>query len=158
MSFFAAANLLHEASPSTTNSHTHGACPYFFDLTVLLAHIDHVTHLAWKLVSLIGTLILIIAVLLGLINILLTSINTVTSLELPMISTLSYGSKPSTSKKVATFGRVRQQLGEMTALGLEVLVISDVLETLTKPVNQFSWDELGTRIHHHHCYIICIYN
>ena len=152
---FYAANLIHEAvlkasdgshgtSPSTSPSH----CPYFFDLTALLAHIDHTTHLSCKLVSLIGTLILIIAVLLGLINILFTFINTVTNLELHMVSTLSYGSKPSKSKKIATFGRVRQQLGEITALGLEVLVISDVLESLTKPVNQFSWDDLGTLITH----------
>lgn len=154
------ANLINEAvlkasdqtfDSSTTShhqshhSHEHlQKCPYFFDLTGILAHSDHITHLSCKLVSVIGTLILVIAVLVGLINILLTFINTITNLELSMIlSTLSYGHKPSKSKKVATFGRVRQQMGEITALGLEVLVISDILETLTKPVNQFSWDDLG---------------
>ena len=43
----------------------------------------------------------------------------------------------------ATFGRVRQQLGEITALGLEILVVADILESLTKDVSDFSWNSLG---------------
>jgi uncharacterized membrane protein len=99
--------------------------------------IDHLTHLSCKLVSTIGTLILIIAVLLALINIKLMFINSIFGFELKMITSLSYGGTPSNSRKIATFGRVRQQLGEVTALGLEILIVSDILETLTKPVNQF---------------------
>ena len=46
-------------------------------------------------------------------------------------------------KVEATFGRVRQQLGEITALGLEILVVADILESLTKDVSDFSWNSLG---------------
>ena len=108
----------------------------------LFHQIDHLTHLSCKLVSTIGILILVTAVLLALVNIKLMFLNTIFGFEFKM-SSLSYGGKPSRSRKVVTFGRIRQQLGEITALGLEVLVVSDILETLTKPVNKFSWEDLG---------------
>lgn len=47
-------------------------------------------------------------------------------------------------KKKATFNRVRLQLGEITALGLEILVVSDIMETLTKlDTNDFTFRALG---------------
>ena len=46
----------------------------------------------------------------------------------------------------ATFGRVRQQLGEITALGLEILVVADVMESLTQTTENFSWDTLGKMV------------
>jgi uncharacterized membrane protein len=44
----------------------------------------------------------------------------------------------------ANFNRVRLQLGEVTALGLEILVVSDIMETLTKlDTNEYSFRSLG---------------
>ena len=34
-------------------------------------------------------------------------------------------------------------MGEITALGLEILVVSDVLETLTKNVDEYSFETLA---------------
>ena len=44
---------------------------------------------------------------------------------------------------VASVDKVRKQLGETTALGLEVLVVSDVLETLLKPAEDYTFEQLG---------------
>lgn len=44
---------------------------------------------------------------------------------------------------VASLDKVRKQLGETTALGLEVLVVSDVLETLLKPAEDYTYEQLG---------------
>ena len=39
---------------------------------------------------------------------------------------------------------VRLQLGELTTLGLELLVVADIMETLTKlETEEYSWDALG---------------
>lgn len=39
--------------------------------------------------------------------------------------------------------RVRNQLGQLTALGLELLVVSDVLETLLKSTEEFTFEAIG---------------
>ena len=44
---------------------------------------------------------------------------------------------------IASVDKVRKQLGETTALGLEVLVVSDVLETLLKPAEDYTYEQLG---------------
>ena len=44
---------------------------------------------------------------------------------------------------IAKFNEVRQQLGEITALGLEILVVADVMETLLMDVEDFTFQNLG---------------
>ena len=44
---------------------------------------------------------------------------------------------------IASVDKVRKQLGEITALGLEVLVVSDVLETMLKPSEDYTYEQLG---------------
>lgn len=116
---------------------------YDLSLTDFFHLMNHLTHLSCKLVTCAGTLILVKAVVLALINILSTFLNAIFGMELSMFSAVTYGSNRHSRKAVATFGRVRQQLGEITALGLEVLVVADILETLTKSAHEYSWDALG---------------
>ena len=104
-------------------------------------HLQHFTHLACQIVTLAVTVILVGGVLLGVINIIQTLINLATDSKLRMLCSISY--KEKTKPRLASFGRVRQQLGEITALGLEVLIVADILETLIIPASQFDWHSLG---------------
>lgn len=101
----------------------------------------HLTHFGVKTVSALGTLILLFGVLIAAFNIAVSRINAGFGTNLPLITT-GLESK----HKTASFYFLRKQLGEITALGLEVLVVADVLETLTKEAGQYSWDDLGKLI------------
>ena len=78
-------------------------------------------------------------VFLSSLNIGLVVYNNISGARLPILLPIHSG-----KKEVATFGRVRLQLGEITALGLEVLVVADILETLTKlETEEYTWVALG---------------
>lgn len=81
-----------------------------------LAKFSHyLTENACHVTSLLGSTILIGGILMALLNIIATLINLTFESKLPMLYTISYNDN--SKKKLATFGRVRQQLGEITALG-----------------------------------------
>jgi uncharacterized membrane protein len=111
------------------------------NLNHIFHSLHHFTHLACKIVTFTGSFILIGGVSIAIINIISTLLNMIFDYRLPMICTISYGEK--LKNRIATFGRVRQQLGEITALGLEVLVVADIMETLTQDADKFSWESLG---------------
>ena len=69
-------------------------------------------------------------------------VNSLFDKKIPMIVGLS-NSELADNKQVATFGRVRKQLGEITALGLEMLIAADVMESLAEHTSDFSWHTLG---------------
>lgn len=105
---------------------------------VLIAAFRNAIHVSTDYIAAIGAIVLVFGVSLSLINLFLTLLNTFLGCELRML--LGIGGK---DRGKATFGRVRLQLGEVTALALEILVVSDVLETLTKGTDDFSWETLG---------------
>ena len=63
-----------------------------------------------------------------------------------MIAPLTHSEYARNEQQAATFGKVRKQLGEMTALALEILVVSAVLESRTKRTAEFTWNALGKLI------------
>ena len=81
----------------------------------------HVLHVASKYVNFFGGLILI-----G--GIILSALNT----GLSIMNMANWKCTMLLGKKVANLRMVRFQLGEITALALEILVVSDILETLVK--------------------------
>jgi len=103
--------------------------------------VRHMTHYGVKVVSTLGTLILLFGVLVAAVNIAVSRINSGFGTKVPLIKTGFHF-----THSVASFYFLRKQLGEITALGLEVLVVADVLETLTKEAGSYSWDDLGKLI------------
>ena len=103
--------------------------------------VHHMTHFGVKAVSALGTLILLAGVLIAAFNIAVSRINAGFGTKVALIKT-GFHFKHS----IASFYFIRKQLGEITALGLEVLVVADVLETLTKEAGSYSWDDLGKLI------------
>ena len=97
----------------------------------------HLVHVSREMVDLTGSLILVAGVAIAVINMALVLLNQTLGLSLPMILYKAQNNR-------ATLGKVRLHLGEVTALGLEVLVVSDILETLTKlSTEDYTWDALG---------------
>ena len=95
-------------------------------------------HDSEELIGLLGALIMIVGVVIAIFNSARAIYNDVSGSKLPMI--LGFTGKKS---HTATFSRVRLQLGIITALGLEVLVVSDVLETVVKSADEFTFEALG---------------
>ena len=113
----------------------------------LLAHHEHsflskVTHASTRAINFGGAMFLTAAFAIAVINSLVVVFNSLSGKEIPMLLEMSY-SDSNQRKKEATFGRVRKQLGELTALGLEILVVADVMESLTQTAESFSWNSLG---------------
>jgi uncharacterized membrane protein len=76
----------------------------------------------------------------------LTAYNIIFDGNLQMVGRFTFSKRMSLSGlkgNTCTLGRVRLQIGDYTALGLEVLVIADVLETLTKGTTSYTFEELG---------------
>ena len=96
-------------------------------------------HLAVEYISILGALLLILSVAVSVLNVLLSFCNN-SILKTKFRMVFAFGHE---QNKTATLARARVQLGGLAALGLEVLVIADVLETLTKPIHEFSYDVLG---------------
>ena len=125
-----------DQAASTTHHHVgHHGHGIMHDLSSALKGIVHVSE---ELISILGSLIMIIGVLIAVINSVRAIYNDVTGSKLPMI--LGFTGKRS---HAATFSRVRLQLGIITALGLEVLVVADVLETVVKSADEFTFEALG---------------
>jgi uncharacterized membrane protein len=100
-------------------------------------------HSSTRLITAGGGVVLTVGFALAVINMLVVCFNSITGKELPLLLDMSYSSAKATSKKEATFGRVRLQLGELTALGLEILVVADVMESLCLTPEAFNWSTLG---------------
>jgi uncharacterized membrane protein len=83
-------------------------------------------------------MILIFGFVVSAINFVLTLANNLIGKNFSLI----LGSKRHRQGKATMMG-VRLQLGEVTALGLEILVISDILETLDFPIHEYSFSLLG---------------
>ena len=93
-----------------------------------------------QLISFGGGLVMVLACGLCFLNIVISGINSIRGSEYPMVFPFSFAKG---RVKKATMAQVRMQLGDFTALGLEILVVADVLETLLKDTHEFSYEELG---------------
>lgn len=76
----------------------------------------HFIHMSSKYVTLLGSFILISAIFIATIDLIFVAINNFTGRKLKMLM----------SKKVASVAQIRLTLGSISALALEVLVVSDV--------------------------------
>lgn len=81
---------------------------------------------------------LVVSAVLGSANVVISLLNHVTGSK---IKSLLPSCVP--GARVATLAHTRIEIGSLFAIGLELLVVTDVLETLTKPMNEFSYDLLG---------------
>jgi len=123
------------------------------------------TNVATRLISFGGVLVLTGACVLAALNILIVIFNSFTSSRYPLVIEFSYSGHlclvyllydfqntfqrillGGLKKREATFGGVRKQLGEATALGLEILVVADIMESLSRHIDSFSWDMLGKMV------------
>jgi uncharacterized membrane protein len=116
-------------------------------LTVLEEFVHHGMHhrilkLSFKSVelctaylSMFGALFLIVSTVLGIFSVIFSFVN-------KRVSGLKIKSAFCTGK-VATLSRTRIEMGNMFAVGLELLVAMDVLETLTAETHHFSFETLG---------------
>jgi len=116
-------------------------------LTLLEGFVHHGLHhrilkLSFKTVGLctaylstFGALFLIVSTVLGIFSVVFSFINkSVPGLKLKSAYC---------SGKIATLSRTRIEMGNMFAVGLELLVATDVLETLTAETHHFSFETLG---------------
>ena len=105
---------------------------------------SHIIHESTRLIAFGGACVLTGAYIFSIINVMIVIVNSLFLKKFPMVMELvREGSGLTGKKKEATIGRVRMQLGEITALGLEILVVADIMESLTKNVEDFSWNSLG---------------
>ena len=104
-------------------------------------YIHDITSTCTLIVACIGSLVLLGGIIISTLNIIIVIYNSIFYKRIPFLVGLSYNSV--VRQQVATFGRVRKQLGEITALGLEILVVADIMESLCKSVEDFSWNTLG---------------
>jgi len=88
-----------------------------------------------------GGTILVFGVALAILNGFLGAINTLFGLRLPLIFDTVEKSRGRGTR--ATLNKARLQLGEITAFGLEILVVSDILETLDSPIHDYTYSLLG---------------
>ncbi len=90
--------------------------------------------------DLVGGTCLLIGVILFVLNMLFVLINLVGGVSLPMWCA---GAGPGI-KGVASFNRVRHQLGTWIAVGLQILIVADILETLSADnVEKYEWSVIG---------------
>ncbi len=94
--------------------------------------------LVFRVSDLVGGTCLLIGVILFVLNMCMTLINLVGGLSLPMWCA------GSGLKGVASFNRVRYQLGTWIAVGLQILIVADILETLSADnVEKYEWSVIG---------------
>lgn len=96
------------------------------------------TQLSLKFVSVVGTTVLIGGVILAVINMLILVRNEVFYKKLGLLHI-----EGREERVEFQFAKIRSQLGDITALGLEILVVSDVMESLTQPTEEFTYLNLG---------------
>jgi len=94
-------------------------------------------HAGVQYVELLGILTLLTAAVLCCLNMAMSILNKQNGWNMNMILGTGEG------KRKATMIATRLQLGTLTAMGLNILVVSDVLETLTKSSDDYEWAALG---------------
>ena len=100
---------------------------------------EQLAEVVVEAVALLGGLTIVIAVALTAINFVFTIINAFNEkglIDQFMPFDFDIGAGP------ATITRIRLQLAQMLALGLEILLIGDVLETLTQSTQDYSFESL----------------
>lgn len=97
-----------------------------------------VAEMSCAVVAFFGAFLLVVGVLFAVLNLALTALNVLSKQNIKMI-----GISQLECMQTATVLRVRLQLGGFTALGLGVLVVADVLESLAKGVHEQTYDTLG---------------
>lgn len=107
----------------------------------MMMELKHVIHLACEMITIFGALLLVVGAAIAHINLAICMINAATGSRFKVIA-IKHG-RAGITDGVASVDKVRKQLGETTALGLEVLVVSDVLETLLKPAEDYTFEQLG---------------
>ena len=95
------------------------------------------------LVNKTGGVILIAGAALAIVNGFLGALNALFGLNIALVFNTVDKRDVSKRSTRATLSKVRLQLGEITAFGLEILVVSDILETLNEPIQAFSFSLLG---------------
>mmetsp|Transcript_21724 Transcript_21724/g.28114 ORF Transcript_21724/g.28114 Transcript_21724/m.28114 type:complete len:188 (-) Transcript_21724:1154-1717(-) len=101
--------------------------------------IESVAENVVQVINLFGGGTLVLAALLGTINFVLSTVNATARrnvFEQFMPLDFDIGAGP------ATLTKVRLQLAQMIALGLGILLIGDVLETLVKSTSEYDYDSL----------------
>jgi uncharacterized membrane protein len=98
---------------------------------------SHLAHVGCQYTNLIGTVILVGGVMVATINSVFLFLNTSCGTDYPAVLSFDKNRNP------PSIPTIRFQLGQVIALALGVLVAADVLETLTKPSDAYSWDIIG---------------
>ena len=98
---------------------------------------DIMCHAGVQYVEFLGILTLLSAAVLCCLNMTMSILNKQNGWNICMILGTGEG------KRKATMIAARLQLGTLTAMGLNILVVSDVLETLTKSSDDYEWAALG---------------
>jgi uncharacterized membrane protein len=93
-------------------------------------HLSQFFEVAVEIINSVAGIIILIACFLAGLNLILVAVNSMTGASLRMIDPLHDQDK-------ATLIRIRQTLGEQTALALAVLVAADVLDTVLKPAHAY---------------------
>jgi uncharacterized membrane protein len=102
-----------------------------------ILQLQAVVAVANEYLKCVGALILIIAVILGFVNVMLSIFNDTFSKSIKSVFPTHGRRQPASIK------RTRVELGSLVALGLEILVVTDVLETLTSDISAYSFEKLA---------------
>jgi uncharacterized membrane protein len=113
-------------------NHSHAEHHKFLDMSYLFLEI------CTQYIAFLGAMICVVGVFMSLLNLAMAVWNLIFGTKYRMLGTSDYE-----CMQKATFGRVRVQLGGFTALGLEVLVVADVLESLSRNIEQQTFETLG---------------
>mmetsp|Transcript_11732 Transcript_11732/g.17540 ORF Transcript_11732/g.17540 Transcript_11732/m.17540 type:complete len:195 (-) Transcript_11732:1289-1873(-) len=101
---------------------------------------ERLSEMTVKSITLLGSGILVFGAILTFVNLILTLLNAffqkeIFSQMIPFDRRVGAGT--------ATITKTRLQLNQLLALGLEILVISDLVETLVRSTTDYSYDSLG---------------
>lgn len=130
-------NNLWSPSPTAMVEHAH-AGGHHHDHHHIFAASYQVLEICCGYISFLGAFVCVAGVVLSMLNLATAVYNLAFGAEIKMIGISDFE-----NLQKASFMRVRLQLGAFTALGLEILVVADVLETLTKHVEEMSYESLG---------------
>ena len=120
--------IVHSLLQSFIKSHAHHECISLAQKAIALGN---------EYIAISAGVLLVFAAILGIANIFLSILNHVTgSRYRSLFPTM-------VDKGHATLAHTRIEMGSLFALGLELLVVTDVLETLTKDLHEFTYDLLG---------------
>lgn len=110
------------------------------DTHALLLSLQEIIGVCNEYLAVFAGIFLVLSAFLGCANVLLAWANHVFGSRWPsLLPSCGHGS----SKRVATLAHTRIEVGSLFAIGLELLVVTDVLETLIKPIHLYSYELLG---------------